>query len=137
MRVMATNITVQVSHWLGIQVVQQGTLIFDRANRYQYNIEAACSGLRSLTIMLAMSCVFAFVMFQRKWKRAMLILLAFPLAIVGNSVRLLSIVVVAEIFGQKAGNYVHEHEIFSLIPYIPAMLGRVFILLSILLGGAS
>ena len=125
MRVMATNITVQISHWLGIEVAQQGTLIFEHAGRFQYNVEAACSGIRSLTIMLAMACIFAFVMFQRTWKRLLLILLAFPLAILGNSMRLLSIVVVAEIFGQKAGNYIHEKEIFSLIPYVPVMLGLV------------
>jgi hypothetical protein len=33
------------------------------------------------------------------------------------------IILAAEMFGQKAGNYVHENSILSLLPYVPAILG--------------
>ena len=29
----------------------------------------------------------------------------------------------AELGGQEAGNYVHESSIFSLVPYLPAIIG--------------
>lgn len=123
LRLIATRITVFASHSLGIEVIREGTNIFERTGRFQYNVEVACSGLRSLTTMIALSCIFAFVKFERKWKRTLLIVMAFPLAIFGNSLRLLLIVVAAEFFGQPAGNYVHEHWLFSLVPYLPAMIG--------------
>jgi exosortase len=123
LREFATRITVVASRLLGINVVQEGTLMFDTAQRYQYNVEAACSGLRSLTTMLALACVFGFTSFQEIWKRGILIISAIPFAILGNVLRLLTIVIAAEAAGQEAGNYVHKHWLFSLIPYFPAMVG--------------
>lgn len=123
LRELATTITVQTSQALGINVIQEGTLIFDSAHRFQYNVEAACSGLRSLTTMTALACVFAFTCFQQPGKRALLIFSAIPFAVIGNVLRLLTIVIAAEAAGQAAGNYVHKHWFFSLIPYLPAMVG--------------
>jgi cadmium resistance protein CadD (predicted permease) len=40
---------------------------------------------------------------------------------------MLFIIVAAEIGGQTWGNYVHESSIFSLIPYIPAIIGLLVI----------
>jgi hypothetical protein len=48
------------------------------------------------------------------------------LAVAGNALRMLMIVVSADLWGQKAGNYVHEGGpggIISLMPYIPAFVG--------------
>ena len=127
LRRMATKITVLVSHGLGIDVQQQGTQIFDRANRFQYDVEAACSGLRSLTTMLALACIFAFTAFRGTWKRVLVIGSSIPFAVLGNTLRLLTIVIAAEHSGQKAGEFVHEHWFFSLVPYIPAMIGLMLL----------
>ncbi|HSU54997.1 MAG TPA: hypothetical protein VLT36_13140, partial [Candidatus Dormibacteraeota bacterium] len=51
---------------------------------------------------------------------------AIPLAIAGNVLRMLTIVIAAEMGGQTSGNYVHEggpFGIISLMPYIPAFIG--------------
>jgi exosortase/archaeosortase family protein len=53
--------------------------------------------------------------------------LAFPFAVLGNLARMLFIITAAEIGGQKWGNYVHESSIFSLIPYLPAIIGLLAI----------
>ena len=127
LRHMATKLTVIVSHGLGIDVIQQGTQILDRANRFQYDVEAACSGLRSLTTMLALACIFAFTAFRGTWKRALVIGSSVPFAVLGNMLRLLTIVIAAEHSGQKAGEFVHEHWFFSLVPYIPAMIGLMLL----------
>ena len=127
LRQLATKLTVLVSHGLGIDVVQQGTQIFDRANRFQYDVEAACSGLRSLTTMLALACVFAFTAFRGTWKRVLVIGSSIPFAVLGNTLRLLTIVIAAEHSGQKAGEFVHEHWFFSLVPYLPAMVGLMLL----------
>ncbi len=123
LRQLATTITVKTSQILGINVVQEGTLMFDSAHRFQYNVEAACSGLRSLTTMLALSCIFAFTCFRQHWRRGLLVLSAVPFAVIGNVLRLLTIVIAAEAAGQAAGNYIHKHWFFNLIPYVPAMIG--------------
>ncbi|MEI7729914.1 MAG: exosortase/archaeosortase family protein [Verrucomicrobiota bacterium] len=122
LRLLATKITAWVAqHILGIGVLQVGNRLLEPEGRYSYEVAAACSGIRSLTAMLAITTVFGLVQFNRSWKRLMMMLLAVPLAIVANVVRLLMIVVAAEIFGQRGGYYVHDSEWLSLIPYVPAM----------------
>ena len=53
----------------------------------------------------------------------MAVLSAFPLAVLANVFRLTLIILAAEAFGQKAGDYVHESSLFSLAPYLPAFAG--------------
>jgi exosortase len=123
LRELAARITVVSSRFLGINVIQEGTLMFDAAHRFQYNVESACSGMRSLTTMVALACVFAFTSFPQLWKRLVLVVSALPFAVAGNVLRLLTIIIAAEAAGQEAGSYVHKHWFFSLIPYFPAMIG--------------
>jgi hypothetical protein len=49
------------------------------------------------------------------------------LAVIGNVVRLGTIVAAGEWKGQSAGNYVHEDALISLLPYIPAFIGMMYI----------
>jgi len=41
----------------------------------------------------------------------------------GNSLRMMAIIVAAEIGGKSWGDFVHENVFFSLLPYVPAILG--------------
>jgi exosortase len=108
---------------LGMNVIQEGTQLYNSAHTYRYEVAAACSGMRSLVAIFALSTVYSFMNFDRPWKRLVMILAAFPLAVIGNVLRLMLIVMTAEMAGQEAGNFVHENWFFSLIPYIPAIAG--------------
>jgi len=124
LRHFATNITTILAHsLLGIDVLQNGTSIWEPMGKYKYEVAAACSGIRSLTAIVALATIYGFIEFKRNWQRFTIIASAFPLAVIGNVVRLLTIIVAAETFGQPAGNYVHENFWFSLLPYAPAMVG--------------
>jgi exosortase len=127
LRAFAAKISTSISHLLGIDVISEGTQIFNAAHTFQYEVAAACSGLRSLIAIMVIAIIYAFVAFEKKSQRALLIVAAVPLAIAGNVLRLLAIIVSAEMFGQNAGNYVHENTILSLLPYVPAVLGLLFL----------
>jgi exosortase len=119
LRQVATTITTHLAHTvLGIQVIQKGTMIFDPGGNFQYDVAAACSGLRSLTALLLITIIYAFLFFKKFWQRGFIILLAGPAAIISNVVRLLGIVVAAQLFGQEGGNYVHESTLLSFLPYL-------------------
>ena len=106
-----------VAHWiLGIDVIREGTQLFDPSGTYQYEVAAACSGMRSLIAIFLLATIYGFITFRSPWKRLFLMALAFPLAVLGNLARMLFIIMAAEIGGQEAGNYVHEGGIFSLVP---------------------
>jgi exosortase len=108
---------------LGMNVIREGTQLFNGAHTFRYEVAAACSGMRSLVAVFALSTIYSFMNFDKNWKRAVMILAAFPLAVIGNVLRLLIIVLTAEMAGQDAGNFVHENWFFSLLPYIPAIAG--------------
>ena len=116
---------------LGIDVIGDGTQIFSADRSFQYEVAAACSGIRSLIATVALGTVYGFLYFRSAWKRLLLIAVAFPLALLGNVARLLTIVIAAELggtkHGQEWGSYVHESALFSLLPYVPAIFGLLLL----------
>lgn len=115
---------------LAIEIVREGTKIMDPTGRYQYEVAAACSGIRSLFATLAVAIIYAMLCFRPWWKRGVLMVSAVPLAVLGNTIRMLAIVIAAEFWGQGAGNYVHEggpYGIISLLPYVAAFGGLMLL----------
>lgn len=122
LRMLATNITAGFcQNVLGIDVIQKGTQLFEPSFRYQYDVAAACGGIRSLTALLALTTLYGFMVFKTGWRRALMVLSAFPLAVAGNVFRLTSIIVAADAFSREAGNFVHDK--LGLLPYVPAVAG--------------
>jgi exosortase len=123
LRLLATWLTGTVANALTIPVVRQGTMLLGPDGSYQYDVAAACSGLRSLVAIFLLAVVYGFVMFRSPGKRIFLVALALPLSVIGNFARLMCVIGAAEIGGQSLGNFVHENEFFSLVPYVPAIAG--------------
>lgn len=135
----ATKITFPLRFWvswivehlfddvLGIGVMRVGTQLFNSLGTYQFEVAAACSGIRSLTSTLLAATTFGFVVFRSPWKRVVLIASAVPLAVIGNVMRLSLIVGAGEFFGQNWGNFVHENTFFSLLPYVPVFAGLMYL----------
>ncbi len=121
LRRISTDIAVAVvRHGLSIQVLQNGTQILDPKGNYSYEVVAACSGIRSLVTLLALTTIYGFTTFRTGWKRALMVVLAMPLAVAGNVVRLVGIILAAEAFGQRAGEVVHEW--FGFLTFAMALL---------------
>lgn len=125
LRLLSTAVTAQVAHdLLGVPVVRQGTQLFDAHGTYNYDVVAACSGIRSFIALLAITTIFGVITFRKTWKRALMIALTVPLVIICNVLRLGTIILAAQSFGQESGNIVHEW--FGFVTYAIA-LGFVFL----------
>jgi len=119
-----------ISHIVGIGILRQGTQLIDPSGTYQYEVAAACGGMRSLIAVFLLATVYGFATFRSPGKRVFLMALAVPFAVLGNVLRLLAIIVAAEMGGQTWGNYVHEggpFGIISLLPYVPGIIGLLWI----------
>jgi exosortase len=108
---------------LGMDVLRQGNNLFNAKHTYNYEVAAACSGIQSLVAISALSTIYAFMSLEKGWKRILMMAAAVPLAMLSNVVRMLFIICAAELYGQSGGNYVHDSAIFSVLPYIPAIIG--------------
>jgi exosortase len=112
---------------LGIDIVREGNQLYDAARTYQYEVAAACSGIRSLFTIFLLATAFGFLTFRSLGKRLFMMSLAVPFAVLGNLIRMMCIVLFATLFGKEWGDKVHENAIASIIPYIPAILGLLWI----------
>lgn len=114
----------------GLDVVRVGTAIVNGSggpDAFQYDVAAACSGLRSLWAMFVLATAYGYVTFRRTWPWLALMAAAFPLAVIGNAFRLVIIVVVAKLISKEQGDNVHNNPIFSILPYIPVTLGLAYL----------
>lgn len=127
LRMLVCQIVEAISHYiLQIDIIRDGTAIKDPTNRYQYEVAAACSGIRSLISTIGLAVIYGTISFRKSWKRGLVLASALPLAVLGNTLRMLTIVIAAEMGGQAWGNKVHDGGpmgIFSLFPYIPVFIG--------------
>jgi exosortase/archaeosortase family protein len=84
-------------------------------------VGAQCSGLRSIVALLTLVAVFAYVV-EGSWPRkALLALMAAPIAILGNVLRVSSLLWVADRWGVEAGfTYYHDYSgiVFFLFAFV-------------------
>lgn len=97
LKLFATEIAVIFIQALGIIVLKEGNILTLPSTTFE--VVDACSGLRSLISMLALSALIGFISTYPLWKKWVLFLSAIPIAIVSNIVRLVTTAVFAQEFG--------------------------------------
>lgn len=110
MRLMAANLTAKILSIMDIAAISHGSAVVSAADlrnsiaegaRFQLDVAAACSGIRSLYALL-MLAAFSGYWFLHRWRpRGVLFLSALPLALVGNIVRLVLLGVMTIWFGEE------------------------------------
>ena len=108
LRVGVTDVAYHAARALHIDVIRNGTQLLSPDGSYNYDVAAACSGVRSLMALAALSLLLGYLSFRSWWARALIGALCLPYAFVGNVVRIFAIIVAAEWQGEEAGKVVHE-----------------------------
>jgi exosortase/archaeosortase family protein len=70
---------------------------------------------------------YGYVLFRRSWRWLAMIVAALPLAVIGNTFRLLVVLFIAAHWGKERGEWAHDNTYISLLPYVPAILGVVYL----------
>jgi exosortase len=103
LRIIAAAASTGIAHGvLGLEVVRQGTQIFNPGHSYSYEVAAACSGIRSLIALSALMFIYSMMTFRAPWKRTAIVILCVPLALVCNILRVLTMIIAGETFGFEA-----------------------------------
>ena len=99
MQLFASEVATRSLYLIGIPVLREGNII-QMANT-SLEVAEACSGIRSLISLLALSVVFAYFGQKETWKRILLVLSTFPIAIIANAARVTGTGILAHHYGDK------------------------------------
>lgn len=120
---LASKAAAGVIQLLGWSILREGNIL--TLPNITLQVADACSGLRSLTTLLALSALLAFISSLRTWKKWVLFLVAVPAALFCNVFRLIATAFLANCFGsQMAEGFIHEFS--GLVVFI---LGLILLLL--------
>lgn len=108
LRMWVIDASTGLAHAAGIGVLRNGTQLLAPDGRYNYDVAAACSGVRSLTALAALSLLAGYLNFHSWWRRGATLLLSFPLVYLGNVARISAIVFAAQWGGPTWGNRAHD-----------------------------
>jgi exosortase len=121
LKILSARNAVAIAHSLGIVVQRSGVnLIFSEGT---LAVENACSGLRSLVALMALGALFGHMSNGAGWKRISLFVLALPIAVLANTLRIAALCVYAGM-GDVAGAAGTFHEVGGY-----ALFGVAFLLL--------
>ena len=113
-----------ICKFFGLAVYTLGTSINAANESFHFQIDEGCSGIRSLMAIAMLSAVYGHLSQNRLWKKLAIFAAALLFAIIGNTGRLVSIIVIARLFGQDlAGGPYHVISGYLSFPFaIGAML---------------
>ena len=83
------------------EVIRQGLLL--NVNGYNIFMGAPCSGFRSLITMLSLGLIYIFFSKGSVFKNLVLFLSIFPMAFIGNVIRVTALCLITVYFGDEAG----------------------------------
>jgi exosortase len=135
LQLLATSLAHHGSGLFGVETYVEGTKVLPLKGDWKpLDIAVGCSGIRSLMALLMISAAWAYVAKMVLWKKVLLFLAAFPLAILGNALRVISIFVIAE-YGDAKWATTTWHDWSGLLLFYPFSLMLLLVIHSVLEGG--
>jgi exosortase len=135
LQLLATSMAHHGSELFGVQTYVEGTTVLPLKGDWKpLDIAKGCSGIRSLMALLMISAAWAYIARMALWKRVLLFFCAFPLAILGNALRVISIFVIAE-YGNAEWASGTWHDWSGLLLFYPISLLSLLAIHSLLEGG--
>lgn len=123
MQLFSSAATEVVVRSIGIPIFREGNVL--HLAQTTLEVVDACSGLRSLTTMFALSAALAWFSAFSVWKKWGLFLAAAPIAIFANIVRLTGTAGLASVYGEKvAQGFLHEFS--GLFTFVVGLMLLVF-----------
>jgi len=107
LKLMVTDYSVAALKLFGIPVLRDGNII--ELTNITLEVADACSGIRSIVSLLALSTAFAYFTQEGLLKRLILVSLAIPIAIIANAIRVIGTGFLASKIGAAAAQgFFHE-----------------------------
>jgi exosortase len=129
LKLFVTKVSVASLQLIGVIVMREGNIIMFPSTTLE--VADACSGIRSLMSLMALSVAYAYFLSISNFKRWIVIVSAVPIAIITNAMRVIVTGILAQWWGAKAAEGFF-HEFAGLAVFALAMV--LLVSLGVLLG---
>ena len=118
LQILATKIAYHLSTLFGADVTAAGTEIQSTNENWDaLKIAEGCSGVRSLIALVFVASVYGYITQNKIWKFVIMVMSSLPLAIIANSIRVTTIVLIAEFWDAEfAARTYHNFSGFLFFP---------------------
>jgi exosortase len=133
LQLLASKLAHAGSSLAGVQTTIRGNIL-TMGSGSGFAVDEGCSGIRSLWALMLLAAAWSYLARMPLWKRCLLFVSAFPIAILGNSLRLISIFIIAE-YGNEHFAAHAWHDWSSLLLFYPISLCLLLAVHAVLEGG--
>lgn len=119
LQLFASQVASVILPLLGVPVLREGNVI--NLASMQLAVAEACSGIRSLMMLIALSIIYGYLMERRLWVRWVLALASFPVAIAANNVRIIGTGLLAHYWSPEAAEG-YYHTSWGLLTWIISLI---------------
>jgi len=119
LQLFVSKVSVHLISFAGVAAHRTGNII--EVSTGPLAVEEACSGMRSIMALLALTALFAYMMSESKLKQWILFACALPIAVVTNIIRVAATGIFAHHFGKEFAEGI-LHESFGLIVFVIALI---------------
>lgn len=126
LQVIITQWCYSVGLLTGMELTLSGNTIKSATDAWPgFDIAEGCSGIKSLLALFMIAAIYAYYTQNKLWKKIFLLIMAFPLAIIGNFFRIFTILVIAEMgYVDFAAETYHDWA--GLLIFFPVALSGLF-----------
>ena len=104
---------------VGVPVFREGNILY--VSTGPLAVEEACSGMRSIMALLALSALFAYLMYDSRFKQGVLVASALPIAVITNIIRVTITGIAAHYWGKAFAEGI-LHESFGWLVFVIAFI---------------
>ena len=124
LKIFAAQISTFVINRLGVPAIREGSVI--KTMHAYIMVEDPCSGIRSLVALIALGALMAYFSNISKVRKGVLFATSIPIAISTNVIRIISLVMVGEIYGQQYASGVF-HDTMGILVFVFAFAGLTLV----------
>jgi exosortase len=107
LQLLASQVSTVMLRTMDVPVLREGNVIVVPAMPLE--VAEACSGIRSLVSLGTLAVIYGYMLDQKLWRRAALVVAAIPIAVFANALRITGTGLVAQYWDpQKAEGFFHE-----------------------------
>jgi exosortase len=123
---LVASVVAGLSNLVGIGVDRDGVKLLAQDGSFQCEVAGGCSGIRSIMAMTLLSFIYVHFNLQEPWKKLLTFAMTLPFAVIGNIVRVFTIVLASKWFGEAVGTG-PWHNISGFVVTIPIAVGAMIL----------